>query len=207
LFENFRRASLAEKLFFYLNSFHDFLAATLLPVIAPVLAVFALAQNFKTAVKNTDFLLAVLCWAISMVLAFVLFMAPSTGTLRVFYSAGVFALLAFMLTLKFLRDIYGTDFFKYLFAGLGAVFIVMLPLIVLPYFNLRAQDKARTAALRSAKAPAVQAETLTAVGCPWDNFSIVYYDSIYSPRFAKINKIRAKVAPPKGRIGTNIPVI
>ena len=199
-FEYFLRTSVAEKLIFHLNNFHDFIAASLLPVITPVLAAFALAQKFKTAVKNTDFLLAVLCWSISMVLAFVLFMAPSMGSQRVFYSAGVFALLAFMLAIKFLQDIYDADFFRYLFAGLGAVFIVMLPLIALPYFNLRAQDAARTALLRTARAPVVKVPPITVVGCPWTNFTIVYYDGIYTPRFAEINKIPAKVEAVRGNI-------
>ncbi|MDR1123661.1 MAG: DUF6056 family protein [Elusimicrobiota bacterium] len=207
-FESFRSASLEMKLLFHLNHFHDLLADTLLPVITPALAAFALAQNFKTAVKNTDFLLAVLCWAISMVLAFVLFMAPSVGSMRIFYSAGVFAFLAFMLAVKFLRDIYGINFFRYLFAGLGIVFIVMLPLIVLPYFNLHGQNAARVALLRTAKAPVVKIPPLTVVGCPWPNFTIAYYDGIYSPRFAPRNKIPAKVEAVRGTIASLIaPVI
>jgi hypothetical protein len=141
--------------------------------------------------------MSVLCWVCSIILAAVLFLAPSVGSLRVFYSSAVFSILAFVFIINLIKDVYKVDLFRYLSAAGLIFFFAITPSLVFPYIDLYVKSSKRIKILQLAKTSTAKAEQLKIIAGPYPNLTIMYYDGIYSYKFAPANKIKAKIEMPR----------
>jgi hypothetical protein len=199
-YEGFFQYRFSTKIFLHIGRVHDYISGVFLPFLAPLLIIFAFFGNLKKAVKSEDFVMSVLCWLCSFVLAAVLFLAPPTGSLRFFYSSAVFSILAFIFIIKFMRETYGVNLFRYLYAGLLIVFIVISPLFVFPYVDLHIKSTQRIKMLKNAQTDTIVAEPLVVIAGPSYNLTITHYDGMYNSKFASVNGIKAKL---RGHVSVN----
>jgi hypothetical protein len=166
----------------YLNNFIKF--NFFLPVVTCLCLFFTGYDNYKTAYKNEDFLLALFFWATAFATAFVLFVVPLPPQ-RAFYPCSVFSILAFISAFKYAGKVYKINFCKYfMIAALAAVIFIITP-FAYPYFNLYAQSLKRERIIKQAKtigAAFVYVPSYYVLKGPTDNFTINFFDAAMTKR-------------------------
>ncbi len=181
VFADFKQSGILKKIFIHLSRMNDFVAITLfMPILSALALVLSAADKDKPApvIKNKYFIYAVLFWSVSFTLAFVLFNAPSPS-LRVFYSASLFMLAAFVFTLEFLKQAYGLNFYKYLFIAMLLYAIYVTPCFTVPYVNLYRQNAERETKIAQAKKEGktiLYAQKFFVLKGINENLQIEYYD-------------------------------
>lgn len=180
-FEDFRHSSIFKKMFMHASKMNDFFKLSLfIPVINILGLALCAADGDKPApvLKNKNFLYSAFFWAVSFTLAFVLFNAPAIS-LRVFYSASLFAVVAFIFFIEYVQQAYGFKLYKYIFAAAFALVVIALPRFAVPYINLYQQNAAREAQIKAAKEQGknyIYCQKFTVIKGPTENLEIEYYD-------------------------------
>lgn len=196
-------ADISEKLFWHIGHLDNFLCVNFyLPALSFLsLAVFAFDKD-KRELKNRDYVMACLSLLLCFCAAGILFFAPEIG-FRVYYSATVFSIAAFIFVLKYVKTVYRFNLARYFTAAAFIFGVVIAPTVVLPYFSLHRQEAQRWAALSRAK----EANRTYAVlpvfiipRTPVANYTIIYYEPIFRPNvelqyFYGINVYRAHPLP------------
>ncbi len=196
-------ADISDKLFWHIGHLDNFLRVNLyLPSLSfCALAVFALDKKVRN-LKNRDYVMACLSLLLCFSAAGILFLAPEIG-FRVYYSATVFSIAAFVFVLKYIKTVYCLNLARY-FAAAAFIFgVVIAPTVILPYFNLHAQEAQRWAAVNKAKEenrPYVFLPVFIIPRAPISNYTIIYYEPIFRPEaelryFYGINVYRAHPLP------------
>lgn len=180
-FEDFRKASIFTKMFMHLSRMNDFIVLTLfIPLINIAGLILCVADKDKPApiIKNKNFMYSLFFWGVSFTLAFVLFNAPAIS-LRVFYSASIFAVIAFIFFIEYILQVYRINLYKYILGATAAFVIIVLPAFTVPYINLYSQNQARLRDIKHAKergASYIYAQKFTVLKGPTENLQIEYYD-------------------------------
>lgn len=181
VFEDFRQSSMLKKMFMHASKMNDFFKISFfIPIINILGLVLCAADGDKPApvLKNKNFLYSFFFWGVSFTLAFVLFNAPAIS-LRVFYSASLLALVAFIFFIEYLREVYKFKLYKYIFAASLALVVTALPRFTVPYINLYQQNIAREAQIKHAKQQGktfIYCQKFTVMKGPTENLEIEYYD-------------------------------
>lgn len=192
--------ALKEKMFFHINHMHNFIKANLLLPAVNFVALLILGIDWdKKAFKNKDYLLSLLCYIISWTLIAVLFVAPDTGW-RPFYSGSLFSIVSFVLMLKYLSEDYKLNFFKYITTAAVIAAVLILPLITVPYVSLYRQSLERDALVSQARTRGAKVVFLPYYLIergPLPNFTIVFFDAIYSSPEERYQYYKIPVIPVK----------
>lgn len=181
VFEDFRKTSMIKKMFMHTSKMNDFFKLSFfIPLVTILGLAVCAADGDKPApvLKNKNFLYAVFFWGVSFTLAFVLFNAPAIS-LRVFYSASIFAIVAFIFFIEYIEQAYKFKLYKYIFAAVAMFAIVTLPRFTVPYVNLYQQNAQREAEIAQAKKQgktAIYCQKFIVMKGPSENLEIEYYD-------------------------------
>jgi len=151
-----------------------------IPIVNIIGLILCATDNDKPApvIKNKNFMYSFFFWGVSFTLAFVLFNAPAIS-LRVFYSASVVAVMAFVCFIEYLQQAYKFKLYKYIFMAMAAFSLFVLPRFIVPYINLYKQNAARLAEVEKAKEQGknfIYAQRFTILKGPTQNLQIEYYD-------------------------------
>ncbi len=193
VFEDFRQSSMLKKMFMHASKMNDFFKISFfIPVINIIGLAVCAADGDKPApvLKNKNFLYSVFFWGVSFTLAFVLFNAPAIS-LRVFYSASLFALAAFIFFIEYLREAYNFKLYKYIFVAAAAFAVLALPRFSVPYINLYQQNAAREAQIKQAKEQGktfIYCQKFTVMKGPTENLEIEYYDYLHLLAIKQVQK-------------------
>ncbi len=186
--EYIKTAGLWQKIYWHLPRLHAFFADTffILPLTSLGLG-FALAGNRKNIFKNKDYILSLFFVCVSFTLAAVLFAVPLLLA-RVFYSASLTAVIAFIFMLKYFCGNNKTDYFKPLFLLSFCAALIIMPLFTLPYWDLHKKDAQRLSTIKTARREGkitLFLPPLTPLKGPTENLSINYYDFVYLNNYDK----------------------
>lgn len=193
VFEDFRQSSMLKKMFMHASKMNDFFRISFfIPIINIIGLAVCAADGDKPApvLKNKNFLYSVFFWGVSFTLAFVLFNAPAIS-LRVFYSASLFAIVAFIFFVEYLQEAYKFKLYKYIFTAAAAFAVLALPRFAVPYVNLYQQNAAREAQIKQAKEQGktfVYCPKLIVLKGPTENLEIEYYDYFHQLAIKQVNK-------------------
>jgi hypothetical protein len=200
-------ADIMEKLFWHIAHLDNFLRISFyLPALSVLaLAVFAFDKK-KRSIKDANYVFAWLCLGACFCAAGVLFLAPEIGW-RVYYSATVFSILAFLFTLQYFKAVYGFSLTKYFVWAALAFALAIAPSVTLPYFALHRQDVLRWSTVERAKnekRPFVILPIYIIPATPFPNYNIIYYEAIFRPQqerdyFYGIRTYRAHPLPQNER--------
>ena len=183
IFDYFNNSSLRDKLLWHISHIHFYIKAMfLIPVITFIaLLICALDKDKPARFKNENYILAVIFFICSWILACVLFAVPFiTG--RCFYTASVAALISFVFTLIYLQEAYKFQAVKYCSMLALACAIAFTPVFAYPYLNLHRQDKARQNDIAQAKGRGSKTVFLMPykyIKGPNDNLTIMFYDPVF----------------------------
>ena len=137
----------------------------------------------------------------SLLCSSALFLAPFTNQ-RPFYHSSMFAIVAFMISLKLIANLYGKYIFR-LFLYPALIFsVVILPLFIIPFYNLYHQDIQRYLIIQKAvkkHREKIYISPLISMKGPYDNLTIYFYDSPSNINTYDIEIYSAENRP-KGRI-------
>lgn len=186
--EYIKNAGFLQKIFWHLPRLNSFFTDTLfiLPVTSLGLC-FALAENRRNVFKNKDYVLSLLFLCVSLALASVLFAVPLLLN-RVFYSASLTAVIAFIFMIKYLADKNNANYFKPLFLLAFCAAVAIMPLFGIPYLDLHHKDAQRLRHIEAAKQAGQTTVFLTPLSPlkgPTENLSINYYDFVYLNNYDK----------------------
>ncbi len=193
VFEDFRQSSMLKKMFMHASKMNDFFRISFfIPIINIIGLAVCTADGDKPApvLKNKNFLYSVFFWGVSFTLAFVLFNAPAIS-LRVFYSASLFAIVAFIFFVEYLQEAYKFKLYKYIFTAAAAFAVLAMPRFAVPYVNLYQQNAARETQIKQAKEQGktfVYCPRLIVLKGPTENLEIEYYDYFHQLAIKQVNK-------------------
>ncbi len=183
IFAYFNNSSLQDKLLWHISHIHFYIKAMfLIPIITFLaLLVCALDKDKPSRFKNENYILAVIFFISSWILASVLFAVPFiTG--RCFYTASVSALISFVFTLTYLQEAYKFQAVKYCAMLAFAWAAAFMPAFAYPYLSLYRQDKARSNAIAQAKESGAKSVFLIPykyLKGPNENLTIMFYDPVF----------------------------
>lgn len=146
----------------------------------PLSVLMLLLYAFKNKIRNNkDFNFALIMIISSLLCSSALFLAPFTNQ-RPFYHSSMFAIVAFMISLKLIANLYGKYIFR-LFLYPALIFsVVILPLFIIPFYNLYHQDIQRYLIIQKAvkkHREKIYISPLISMKGPYDNLTIYFYDS------------------------------
>ena len=186
--EYVKTAGLWQKVFWHLPRLNAFFADTLfiLPLTALGLG-FAAWTDRKNILQDKDFILSSFFVAVSITLAAVLFAVPLLLN-RVFYSASLTAVIAFIFMLKYFGAKNNANYFKPLFLLAFCAVFALMPLFSVPYFDLYQKDAQRLRYIQAAKQAGktmIFMPPVSPLKGPSGNLSINYYDFVYLNNYDK----------------------
>lgn len=186
--EYIKNADIWHKIYWHLPRLNSFFADTLfiLPITALGLG-FAARLNGREVIKDKDFVLSAFFICVSITLAAVLFAVPLLLN-RVFYSASLTAVIAFVFMIKYFSGKNNTNYFKPLFLLSFCAAVAVMPLFSVPYFDLYQKDAQRLRNIHEAKQAGrkmIFMPVVSPLKGPTGNLSINYYDFAYLNNYDK----------------------
>lgn len=183
IFAYFNNSTLREKLLWHISHIHFYIKGVfMIPVILFLaLAVCAFDKDKPSVFKNENYMLSLIFFLSSWLLAFVLFAVPFiTG--RCFYTASAAALISFMFMLRYLKETYNFEAVKYAAMLAFAAAFAFTPGFLYPYFHLHKQDNARLSAIAKAREQNKKSIFIMPykfLKGPNANLTIMYYDAVF----------------------------
>lgn len=183
IFAYFTNSSLQEKLLWHISHIHFYIKAIFMipALLFLALLICALDKDKPLVFKNENYMLSLIFFLSSWLLAFVLFAVPFiTG--RCFYTASAAALISLMFMLEYLRETYKFKAVKYAsMLALGAA-LAFTPVFIYPYVHLHRQDVQRLSAIEKAQKQNKKSIFIMPykyLKGPNANLTIMYYDPVF----------------------------
>ncbi|MDD6173861.1 MAG: DUF6056 family protein [Elusimicrobiaceae bacterium] len=183
IFDYFTNSTLREKLLWHISHIHFYIKAVfMIPALLFLpLLVCALDKDKPLVFKNENYMLSLIFFLSSWLLAFVLFAVPFiTG--RCFYTASASALISFMFMLEYLRETYKFKIVKYASMLALAAALAFTPGFIYPYIHLHRQDTQRLAAIEKAQSQNKKRIFIMPykyLKGPNNNLTIMFYDPVF----------------------------
>ena len=176
----FVNAGIGEKLFYSLPRFNAFLKALYFIPIIVLIGLILIFYDIKKKAFREKFILSAFFLFCGFLTAFVLFAAPLVPA-RAYYSASMFCIISFCFFLDFFYDVYKIYILKY-FTLLFLIYcLIISPFVLLSYFSLYKNFKARDTQIYLAKSQGktkVCTDIIYTIPAPTKNLTIEYLDFV-----------------------------
>ena len=181
-------AGIGDKFLYHINHVHYFITVNFfLPVFVFLGFIFAMADRFKTVIKDEDFLLSAFFFGCALASAWALFFVPVPAA-RTFYPPCMLMIISFLFMCKSAQKLWRFDFIKFACLAVLLWCLAVLPAFAVPYFNLHAQAAQRDTLVKKAIERGDETVYLPffyVLKGPTRNLTIMFFDGII---YAKTDK-------------------